>query len=69
MGLTKQQRRELQKAKRLATVTGVEVFRRTLYGAPFESCPHCGEASGSSQCPHCGYRKDIEIIKGEEQDT
>lgn len=66
MGLTQKQRRQLQKAKRLATVETIEVFR-SLYGAAFDStCPHCGEFSCQAECPHCGYRKDIEFIKGEE---
>jgi len=62
MGLSKKERRQLEKAKRLATVEDVMVFR-TLYGAPFD-CPHCGEQSCASSCPHCGH-PNVEMLKGE----
>lgn len=57
------------KRKTTATVAYVEIFRRTLYGAPFDNseCEYCCETSNLEQCPFCGYPKDIEFL--EEDDT
>jgi len=71
--LTKKERRE----RRIVTVTEVEIFRCTLYGAPFENC-ECGHGkrgSPSSPCPACGrphdsvYTKPTTTEESEEDDA
>jgi len=52
-----------RKNKKIVVVTGVEKLRQSLYGAPFEDCPHCGEHAAVETCPHCGFPKDADFVK------